>query len=344
MVRLDGHKLRDAFRERLLALGVVSDAATHVSETLVQTSLRGVDSHGIQLFPHYVNAVGAGRIKRDPRLTITRSSATTATMDADQAFGHHAGAVAMDLATDLALESGTGAVAVRNSSHFGAAAYFALRAAERGCLGFSFTNADALVKAFNARSAVFGTNPVCFAAPLTNEAPLCLDMATSQVSWNKVRICRSSGTRLGEGWAFDSDGKPTADADDARSLSPTGGYKGYGLGMMVEILCGFLANGPVATEILPMFTAPIESPRQISHFFMAIDIARFVPLGVFKLRLQGVVDSIRAMPHFGQPVMVPGDPEKKALVERSTHGIPTGPELAAALNLAGVDVERLVLA
>jgi LDH2 family malate/lactate/ureidoglycolate dehydrogenase len=206
-----------------------------------------------------------------------------------------------------------------------------LRAAERGLLGFAFTNADALVKAFNAKSAVFGTNPICFTAPLEREEPLCLDMATSLVSWNKVRIRRENAQSLEENWAFDADGEPTLDAHAAASLNPIGGYKGFGLGMMVEVLCGLLAGGPVAREILPMYGAPIESRRSISHFFMVMDVGRFVEPTLFRSRLQGLVDSIRGLPHSGEPVQVPGDPEKSSFAERSARGIPAPAALLQSL-------------
>jgi len=331
MYRLDHRLLAVRMSDTLAASGVAADSSAHVIESLIQTSLRGVDSHGIQLFPHYVRAVASGRINRTPHLSPRRTAASTAILDAGHAFGHHAGAVAIDTAIELAHASGIGAVCVKDSTHFGAAAYFALRAARSGHIGFSFTNADALVKAFNSTKAVFGTNPVCFAAPLRTEEPLCLDMATSLVSWNKVRNCRATGADLDAGWAFDKDGLPTQDANAATSLNPAGGYKGYGLGMMVEVLCGLLADGPIAHELLPMFTSKIEEKRHISHFFMAIDIARFVPLDRFVGRLQHLVDSIRSMPGIDAQVMVPGDPEKQAFAERSIRGIPVTQALLDSL-------------
>ena len=331
MYRLDANKLGTCMLARLGAAGVAVESANHVVASLIQTSLRGVDSHGIQLFPHYLRAVAAGRINATPVLRTEQTGASSATLDAMDAFGHHAGAVAMDAAVQLAKASGIGAVSVGQSTHFGAAAYFALRAANDGCIGFSFTNADALVKAFNSSKPVFGTNPICFTAPLKTEGPLCLDMATSLISWNKVRNCRATGSDLDEGWAFDKDGLPTRDANAAVSLSPAGGYKGYGLGMMVEVLCGLLADGPVAHELLPMFTSPIEAKRKISHFFMAIDIGRFVALDRFTERLQHLVDGIRSMPGTLAPVMVPGDPEKIAYAERTQSGIPVGQALLDAL-------------
>lgn len=339
MFRLDPDRLRSLLHARLRALDVDPAGAGHVVDSLLQTSLRGVDSHGIQLFPHYVRAVAAGRICARPQPQFTRTAAATARLDANHAFGHHAGALAIDAAVDIARETGLGAVSVRDSTHFGAAAYFALRAADAGMIGFSFTNADALVKAFNARESVFGTNPVCFAAPLRDEGPLCLDMATSLVSWNKVRNSRVSGTALGADWAFDSAGRPTTDPHAAASLNPAGGYKGYGLGMMVEVLCGLLADGPAARELLGMFSAPIEARRHLSHFFLALDIERFVPGDRFRSRLQGLVDSIRAMEPMQASVMVPGDPEKRAAIERGRDGIPAAQALLDAFAEVGVPLD-----
>lgn len=133
--------------------GVDEVSAKHVVDCLIQTSLRGVDSHGINLFPHYCRAVDAGRINSKARMTLRKTGASTAVLDADHAFGHMAGAHAMRTAISLAKDSGIGAVNVSNSTHFSAAAYYGLMAAEEDCLGFSFTNADALVKAFNAKEA-----------------------------------------------------------------------------------------------------------------------------------------------------------------------------------------------
>jgi ureidoglycolate dehydrogenase (NAD+) len=336
MFRIDADRLRPLLHARLRALDVDPAGAGHLVDSLLQTSLRGVDSHGIQLFPHYVRAVAAGRVCARPQPELARTAASTARLNADHAFGHHAGAVAIDAAVEIAREAGLGAVSVRDSTHFGAAAYFALRAADAGMIGFSFTNADALVKAFNAREPVFGTNPLCFAAPLRDEGPLCLDMATSLVSWNKVRNSRESGTALGGDWAFDRAGQPTTDAAAAVSLNPAGGYKGYGLGMMVEVLCGLLADGPVARELLGMYTAPIEARRHLGHFFLALDIERFVPADRFRSRLQGLVDAIRALEPVQASVMVPGDPEKRAAVERTRDGIPAPQALLDAFAEAGV--------
>src|SRR3990172_111074 len=186
MIYLDRNTLARVMSGLLREAGVSEESVAHVVNSMIQTSERGVDSHGIQLFPHYLHAARSCRINRTPHMRFSRSSASVGLLDADHAFGHHAGVAAIDKAVELAFESGVGAVSVKNSTHFGAAAYYCLRGADQDCISLAFTNADSLVKAFGAKEAFFGTNPICFTAPMADEGPFCLDMATSQVSWNKI--------------------------------------------------------------------------------------------------------------------------------------------------------------
>lgn len=325
---LDAEKLKVWLSTQFENAGLNPDSTYHLVAASVSTSLRGVDSHGINLIPHYHRAVVSGRINRSPRFDFVQTASGTGTLNADHAAGHHAGAVAMEKAIELAEVSGIGAVGVKDSSHFGAAAYFGLLAARKNMLGFAFTNADALVKAHGAKQAFFGTNPICFTAPLANEEPFCLDMATSGVSWNKILNYRRRGDRLPDGWAFDAHGQPAADPQLAKSLNPSGGYKGYGLGMMVDVLCALLVGGMPGKDLLPMYTSPIETRRRISHFFMALNISKFIPVDAFRANLQEVVDRLRKLEPVDSnvPVMVAGDPEKKMERVRLRAGIPMDAE------------------
>jgi len=322
MLRLSSSILREVMKTTLRDLSVNDDSAFHMIESVISASLRGTDSHGINLFPHYWKVLKIGRVNKNPQFKFQRTKPSLGILDADFALGHHAGAVAMDYTMQLASEAGSGFVVVKDSTHFGAAAYFGLMPAQKNLIGLSFTNADALVKAENAKTSFFGTNPICITAPLENEEPLCLDMATSQVSWNKIRIYRSLDKKLPEGWAFNKEGLPETDPHAAVSLNPAGDYKGFGLGLIVEIFCGILAKGPIGHDIGPMFTE-LEKKRSISHFFGAIDLSQFLPAQDFKNRLQNMVDSIRQLtPVGGAKVMVPGDPEKASTIERLESGIP----------------------
>ncbi len=303
---------------------VEKQAAEHVVNSLIQTSLRAVDSHGINLFPHYCRAIDSGRINKTPQIKINQTSTGTATMDANHAFGHHAGAVAIDFAVEKAKnDSGIFAINVQNSTHFGAAAYFGLRAAEQNCIGLAFTNADALVKAHASTEAFFGTNPICFTAPVEGEEPFCLDMATSFANWNKINNYRRTNENLPPDWAFNEHGEMVTDPHKARSLAPAGQYKGYGLGMMVDILCAVLAGGTISKDLPAMYSSPIEQKRHISHFFIAIDIEKFIPASMFKTIMRNMIDRIRNMPqqNENEPVMVAGDPEKISYTKRIANGI-----------------------
>jgi len=340
---LDSDTLAKLMQRELAKSGVGQESVRHVVSSLVETSLRGVDSHGINLLPHYLRAVAAGRIAREPQITIQSQHGGVARVDADHAFGQHAGSFAISVAQELSSDFGISAVSVAESTHFGAASYFALQAAREGFAAFSFTNADALIRVAGGRAPYFGTNPICFAAPLADEDPFCLDMATSTVSWNKVGNHRRTGTPLEPGWANDAEGDPTCNAEKAAMLEGLGGYKGYGLSMMVELLCGMLSGGPVGRELQPMYTSPIEERRRISHFFVVIDLDHFVGRQSFARRLQGIVDDIRKQPHSAEPVMVPGDPEKKSWKHRSREGIPMDDEKFAEYCAISPDFSEAIL-
>jgi len=334
MIRVSGGSMEGFIREALLKLNVDAFSAEHVSRGLTQTSLRGVDSHGVRLLPHYIRALQAGRINGNPGLRVESRFPATAVLHADHAFGHAAGAKAMEHAMDKASEFGVCAVGVRDSSHFGAAAYFALMAAEKGMIGMSFTNADALVLPHGGKRPFFGTNPVCFAAPTAEGAPFCLDMATSHYNWNKVMVARQSGSPLPPGMAADSEGRPTTDAEAARGLLAAGSYKGYGLGAMVDILCGVLTGMPYGPDILPMYTAPIEARRHIGHFFMALRVDGFQDEKSFRERMTEMRSRLRREPPADPdlPVLAANDPQIAAEEERSRDGIPLPPAEAEAFR------------
>lgn len=315
--------LRACIRDALAAIGVCPDACGHVSESLVQTSLRGVDSHGINLFPHYYEAVRAGRINGRPSFVRQNTGPSVAVFDADHGFGHHSGAEAMVLAGDLAQENGIGAVGVKHSNHIGALAYFGLLAAERDMIGICMTHAPSSVLTYNATRPFFGTNPVCVTAPMREEGPFCLDMATSSMPTNKLENYKRTGTPLPPGWAFDAQGKSVSNPNDALYVGPYGGYKGHGLGMAVDIFCGLLLGAPFPNQMVTMMQ-DLHLHQNIGSFFMALDIARFCDVSDFKARLQEMAGMIRSMPRVNadMPVMIPGDPEKKTWAERAVSGIP----------------------
>lgn len=327
------HALRDFCSAALKSRSVREDVRQHVCDSLIQTSLRGVDSHGIELLPHYIRAIDAGRINPDPKYRFTISAPSTATLDADHTFGHAAGADGMIKAIELARGSGMGAVAVYNSTHFGAAAYFALLASSQDMIGMSFTHSTPHMLSYGGIRPFFSTNPICFSAPCREE-PFCLDMATTLATYNKILMYKAKGMNIPVDWASDADGNPTIDPNQIGALLPIGGYKGFGLSMMVDILCGLLTGMPFGGDVSTMYGEPISQKRHLGHFFVAIDISRFTTVDIFKKQLQDMMDAVRSEPAKNpeEPVMVAGDPEKKSFAIRIKTGIP----------ISGVVYEKLL--
>lgn len=317
------------------AVGIPKKTYEIVVDSLVETSLRGVDSHGMRLIPHYIRAAIIGRINKNPKLSFKKTGSSTGILDADNGYGIAAGTEAMKIAIKLARRTGMGGVAVKNSSHFSAAAIYSLLAAKNNMIGLSFTHADSLALAYGAKKAYLGTNPICFAAPCENEDPFCLDMATTQISWNKLLTYKSQGRKLEKGWAVDIEGNSVEDPNLASALLPIASYKGYGLSLMVEIFSSLLTGMSFGSHIAPMY--PLNSKkRSLGHFFMVIDISKFEKVEIFKKRLKELVKELRSLPvaRGFDKVMVPGDPEKKLYSQRSKYGIPvSAQELEAFIKL-----------
>jgi LDH2 family malate/lactate/ureidoglycolate dehydrogenase len=308
----------------------------------IRTDLRGVDSHGVGMLPRDLEWHRAGFIVPAAEPKIVRDEGTTALVDGNQAFGHYAATLAMELAIAKARAHGVGFVAVHNSNHYGAAANYSLMALPHDMIGLSLTNGPwpAVVPTFG-RQAMFGTNPLSLAAPAGTEYPFVLDMATSTVAIGKLAVASRWAKPIPEGWALDTAGQPTTDADVAltsRLLTPLGGtreggsHKGYGLAVMVEILAGIL-SGAVYSE------AQRQNPREagranVGHFFGAIDVGRFRPLDAFKADMDAFLTSLKASPRMeGQErIYVAGEPEWECEQQRRAHGIPLAPGLVAQLR------------
>lgn len=323
-MKIPSGRLKRFIKDALFKARVREDVAGHVAEGLVQTSLRGVDSHGVRLLPHYLKGLKGGRINPNPNYKFKRTSPSTGTLDADHTFGHASGIEGAKRAVELAGEAGTGHVAIYNSSHFGAAAYYALEIAKHDMIGMSFTNTDALVKSYGGKKAFLGNNPICFTAPMHGEEPFCLDMATSVLTFNKIQQLKEEGLEAPRGVGADADGIENTDPGKIKTLLPIGGYKGYGLSLMVEILCSLLTGMPYGVHIPKMFEAPMSEKRFLGHFVCAIRIDCFQDTEVFKKRLSEVTKELRSEPSLEEdrPIQVAGDPEKKCKDNRRKNGIP----------------------
>ena len=313
-----------SFSQQLLKIaGLDKYSLDAVTKGLCETSLRGVDSHGIRLLPHYFNSAISGRKNPKPQFRINKNFPSIAHLDADNAFGHAAGMKAIDIAIEMAKVQGIGTVAVSNSSHPGAMASMALKAARKGYIAFAFTHADALILSHGGTRPYFGTNPICFAAPREEQEPYCLDMATSIVPWNRVLLNRNSSKPLEPGIAADEYGNSTTDPHKAAAVMPTGSYKGYGLSSMVEVLCGVYTGMAFGRSIPAMFTTQMTEQRKLGQFYMVMRTDGVISQDFFVERMQEMTRQVRLEPGMnGESVILPGDKEIYEAEKRMLNGIP----------------------
>lgn len=321
----------------LRAAGVGDADARCVAESLVQTSLWGIDSHGIARLPHYLNRLAHGSIKARPNIVVTPSGAATAQVAGDQGLGIVVSHRAMRVAIEMARETGIAAVGVSDSSHCGAVGLYSRTAAREGLIGMAFTHSDKIAAPHGGHLPFFGTNPISMAFPRAVGAdgygePVCLDMATTSIPWNRVMNARREQHPLPADVAVDATGAPTESATDANALRPLGGldygHKGYGLALAVELLCGPLNGNLYGPQIGPMY-AELTRPRRIGAFMIALDPMRFAGGAAFAATVEHLARTLAAEP--GAPRM-PGDPELEEQAQRRAHGIPIEPGLRVEIE------------
>jgi LDH2 family malate/lactate/ureidoglycolate dehydrogenase len=347
--RVPAALLRAQAEAILAAWGMDGAAARTTAEVMAETDLAGVDSHGISMLPLYDRMRRAGQLDLRAEVRTVRESATTALLDAGAGLGHPAGVAAMGLAVEKALAHDLGAVAVFNSHHFGAAGHYALMAARRGAIGIvaSSTRFVTMVPTFGAEP-VLGTNPLAVAVPAGRNEPVLLDMATTVVAANKIKVYDYWGKALPAGWVVDGAGLPVTDAAEGLrtvlerpegGLNPIGGagmdlggHKGYGLALVVHLLGGALTGGSFSP--LRNRTQKPGDPDNIGHLFLALNPAAFRPPEDFLGDVDAVIETLHgARPADpAQQVLVPGDPERATRAERLARGVPVPGELAAQIR------------
>ena len=321
MARIKHEQAKYLIGEIFEKLKVDKITANYAINGMLHTSLRGVDTHGLRLLSHYVMGMKQGRINKNPQIQFISNSLSTSAMDADHSLGYFSGMVAMKKAIEIANETGIAAVSVKNSSHCGALSYYCQEAAKNDMIGIAFTHATSKLNTPNSKKEFFGTNPICFCAPSTNNNAVCFDSAQSFISFHEVIDSRSEGRKLDNNIAVDEDGKLTNNPNKAKQLLPIGGYKGFGYAMLVDILCGLLTGMNVGDEVSKMY-APMNEKRYLGHFFIAIKISSFEDPLIFKKRLSIMCNKIKNLPSKDGEIYIPGDKENLFYEDRIKNGIP----------------------
>jgi ureidoglycolate dehydrogenase (NAD+) len=313
----------------LVALGVSKNDAQRIAASLVQTSLWGIDSHGVARLGHYFARLKAGSIEPRPKIRIRRTGPCTAQVDGGHGHGIVVCHRAMDEAITLARKNGLGAVGVSNSTHCGAAGLYGRQAARAGLIGIAFTHSDAFVAPHRGTKKFLGTNPICITIPTGDpERPICLDMATSAVPFNRIMNHRRENRLLEAGWALDKRGKPTTDPHAVECLLPLAEHKGYALAFVIDLLCGPLNGMPFGPHI-PQMYRQLSKRRRLGSFYLAIDPTRFAGGKSLPRIAKVMAKEARSQPRArkNDSVLVPGDTELSKAEERKREGIPVEPGL-----------------
>jgi LDH2 family malate/lactate/ureidoglycolate dehydrogenase len=348
-IRVDAGKLTAFSMKALQRLGVPEKDAQITADILVATDLMGAGSHGVaHLKMFYAKRIRLGIINLNPKPKIFSQSPSAATMDGDRGLGFVVGHRAMTEAIQRAEKTGAGFIAVRNSTHFGAASGYAMMALEHDMVGIAMTNTVAGVVAPGSTKPAVGTNPLAVAVPAGKKPPFVLDMATSVVAGGKLEIARRKGASIPAGWAIDKEGKPITDPAKASGLLPLGGtpalgsYKGFGLGVLVDILCGVLSGS--SASILWQTTAATRGNTG-DHFFGALRIESFLPVENFKKSMDEMIEAFEALPTLPgvKKVYAAGGYEAEIEKDRRANGIPINvkiiDELQALAKELGIEYD-----
>lgn len=336
MKNLTYKEVHDICYKLLKRIGSSHSTSKSVAEGLSYASLRGIDSHGVRLLPHYFNSALSKRKNPNPNMKIQNRFPSLLSIDADHAFGHTAGFEAIDKGSKIAKKYGICAISVYNSSHPGAMSSIVTRATEKNLIGIGFTNADSLVLSHNGVKPFFGTNPICIAFPRRNKKePFCLDMATSKMTWNKLNVLKKINKKLPKNYAANSSGISTIDPNKAKSLFPMGDYKGYGLGAAGEVFCSILSGMPFGIHLLPMFTSDISKKRFISQFYIVMRNDFVISKKKFEDSIERLALEVNSSKtsHKNKRVLLPNQPEINTMKKRLKTGIPIENSLIKEINI-----------
>jgi L-2-hydroxycarboxylate dehydrogenase (NAD+) len=329
----------------LVALGLPEADAALCAARMIDADLRGVDTHGIFRLNHYSQRIRANGINLHPEVHTVRENAVTALVDGDNGMGH----VVMNFATELAIrkaaESGLAWVGTFNGNHAGAGAVYSSMPLAHDMVGMYMTVANANHMApWGGIELILGTNPISIAIPAGEEPPVVLDIATTMTSYGKVKLAAQKGESIPIGWMVDRRGQPLTDPKRSSEgfLLPIGGYKGYGLNVVIGMLAGVL-NGAAFGRNVVDFNKDVASRNNSGHMIMAMRVDNFQSVESFKREMDRVIREIRESKRMEgiERIWLPGEMEHERIRERREHGIPLAPivvtnlrQLAAELRLA----------
>lgn len=336
-------RLEEFVRAVLVALRLPQGDAATCARRMVEADLRGVETHGVFRLPHYCRRIRAGGINVRPHVRPERENAVTALVDGDNGMGHVVMTFATELAIRKAAEAGLAWVGVRNSNHAGPAAVYSTMPLAHDMIGIYMTVANANHMApWGGVELILGTNPISFAIPAGEEPPIALDIATTVSSYGKIKLAAQKGESIPVGWMVDRKGQPITDPRRSEEgfLLPIGGYKGYGLNVVIGMLAGVLNGAAFGRDVVD-FNKDLATPNRGGHMIMAIRVDNFRPADQFKGEMDRVIREIRSSERMEgvDRIWLPGEMEFERIRERSRHGVPVAASTVERLRQLATELE-----
>lgn len=336
-MRIKVDELREFCLDILTETGMPEAEAEILTETLVEADQRGVKSHGVMSLKRYVNLMQTGVMPKKLDYKVEVDNPVIAVWDGNRCCGQVLGYTAMKAAIEKAKTYGIGFVGVKNSNHFGAGAYYAQMAEKEGMIGIAASTGDPVMAPWGGAEKLIGNNPLAISVPAGDVPPVTLDMAQSVVAFGKIANMKRQGYKeVPAGWALDAEGEPTTDIEKVYSVMPLGGYKGFGLSLMVDVISGLLIGGGTGVRANPDQMGP-------AHTFMAIDISAFGDKKKFLDNMDARVAELRSCrkARNSNGIFMPGEIEEKCYAE-SKESADIIPEIADDLNALAEKMGRKV--
>jgi len=312
--------------EAFTSVGVPDDSAAIIAGSLVEADLRGVETHGVNRLAGYVRMLREGKMNPRPNMKVVKEGPAMVLLDGDNASGIVAGVKAMEIVIEKTRKVTVAVAGVRNSTHCGALAYFTEMAITHGMVGCMTVMAPSTVPPYGGKTPVLSTSPWSFAIPAGEEHPIVLDMASTVAAGGKIVLAAKKGERIPRDWALDKDGLPTDDPVKAQGgfFQWIGGPKGYGLGVVAEVLSGVLPGGPFGLTMPPVVFPYGSSVFMQGHFQAALNISHFMPVSEFTSRVDQLIRELKSSERIEgvEEIFLPGEMEWKKKAQRLKSGIP----------------------
>lgn len=343
--KVEAARLRDFVESAFRACDMPPENASQMAELMTEADIGGQDGHGVFRLPQYVKRIHEGGLSVDPEISVISERPATALLDGGNGPGHLVMSRAAKLAMQKARACGVAWVGARYSNHAGPASLYARMPLAEDMIGLYVAVGSANhMPPWGGTDLLLSTNPIAVAIPSNTRPPVILDMATTVAAYGKIKTAADRGQTMPEGWMIDRKGRTLTDPTRAGEglLLPIGGPKGYGLSLIFGLLAGTLNGAAFGADVVD-FNADPQSTTNTGHFIVALDIAAFADVGMFKAQVDAIWDQMKSSDRLPgvDEIRLPGERLAASAAEHRANGIPIpealGNRLDSLADRLGID-------